>query len=95
MGDLSRTFPFCCLTPQAFAAEFDAVGVVNNSIQNGVSQGWIPNDIVPAGHRNLAGDEKRALLVAIIDDFEQVTPLVWGEDLRSPVVEDDEIYPLE
>ena len=38
---------------------------------------------------------KRSLVVAIIDDLEQIAALVGGERLRSPVVDDEEIDALE
>jgi len=41
---------------QAGAFQLDAVGTVNDAIQNGVSQGHVTNDLVPATDRNLAGD---------------------------------------
>jgi len=46
---------------QAPAGEFDAVGVVNDAIQNRFGQGGNADHVVLAFHRNLAGDDDRAL----------------------------------
>jgi hypothetical protein len=32
---------------------------VNDAIEDRVSQGWIPNNLMPAADGNLAGDEQR------------------------------------
>ena len=41
--------------------------------------------------RELAGDQRRAAAVAILDDLHQIAPLVGGEPIGSPVVEDQQI----
>src|SRR5208282_6618838 len=46
---------------------------------------------MPAVHGNLTGDDDRALVVAILDDFEQVARLFGGERLRPPIVEDEQL----
>ena len=77
---------------QALAGEFDAVGVVNDAVQNGVGQGGNADQVVPAVHGNLAGDDDGALVVAIPDDFEEIARLVGIERLRPPVVQDQQLY---
>ena len=42
---------------------------------------------MPTVDRNLAGDDERALVVAILDDFEQIARLIGGERFGSPVVD--------
>ena len=49
------------------------------------------DQVMPAVHGNLAGDDERALVVAILDDFEQVARLIGGERLRPPIVEDEQL----
>src|SRR5271156_3586840 len=46
---------------------------------------------MPAVHGNLAGDDERALVVAILDDFEQVARMFGGERLWAPIVEDEQL----
>jgi hypothetical protein len=47
---------------------------------------------VPAVHGNLAGDDDGALVVAVLDDFQEIARMVGAERLRSPVVEDQQFY---
>ena len=48
------------------------------------------DQIMPAVHGNLAGDDERAFVVAILDDFEQIARLIRGERFGSPVVQDEQ-----
>jgi hypothetical protein len=54
---------------------------------------WFGDDLVPVLDRDLAGDDGRSALVAIIDDFEQIAALLAGERSEAPVVEDEQIDP--
>lgn len=42
---------------QAGAFQFDAVGAVDDAVQDGISQSHIADDLMPAGYGNLAGDQ--------------------------------------
>ena len=44
--------------PHGFALELDAMSPVNQSIQNGIGHGGITDHLVPAGGRELAGDQR-------------------------------------
>ena len=46
---------------------------------------------MPLVERELAGDERRAAAIAVLDDLHQVPPLVRIEPVRAPVVEDQQI----
>ena len=48
----------------------------------------IADHLVPSTDRDLAGDQQRASVVAIIDDLEQIAALLGIERLRPPVVDD-------
>ena len=74
---------------QAFAGEFDAVGVVNDAIEDSVSECRIADDVVPAIGRHLAGEKDRAGIIAVLDDFQQIAGLVGGELFGPPIVEDE------
>ena len=41
--------------------------------------------------RELAGDQRRAAAVAVLDDLHQIAPLAGGEPVGPPVVEDQQI----
>jgi len=70
----------------AGAFQFEAFDAVNDRISNV----QIANDLVPASHGNLAGDQQRALVVAVVDDLQQVAALFGGQWLGPPVVDDQQ-----
>jgi hypothetical protein len=43
---------------QALAREFDAVGVVNDAVEDGVGERGNANQVVPAVDGNLTGDDE-------------------------------------
>ena len=50
---------------------------------------------MPASHGDLAGDQQRALVVAVVDDLQQVAPLLGGERLWPPIVDDQQARALD
>ena len=54
---------------QALAGELDAIGVVNDAIEDGIGERRIADDLVPAVDRQLAGDDDGAGVVAVLDDL--------------------------
>jgi len=61
---------------------------VDDAIEDGVGNSWIADDLVPALDRQLAGDEDRMGIVAILDDLKQVAALfgvelVWSQPSRT------------
>ena len=46
------------------AIEFEAVGVVDEAVENGVGEGWIADQLVPLVERKLAGHEDGEVLAA-------------------------------
>ena len=60
----------------ALAGEFDAIGVVDEAVEDGVGDGGIADDFVPVVDGHLAGDDGRAALVAVLDDLEEIAALV-------------------
>ena len=44
--------------PQGFAAEFDAVGVVDDAVENGVGERGVADDVIPLRDGNLTGDHE-------------------------------------
>ena len=59
----------------------------NDAVEDGVGEGWDADQIMPAVHGNLTGDDERALVITILDDFKQITRLVGRKRLRSPIIE--------
>ncbi len=50
---------------------------MDDSVENGVGERRDANHIVPAIDRNLAGDDEGALVVAVLDDFEEIAGVSW------------------
>jgi hypothetical protein len=53
--------------------------VVDEAIEDGVRNGWLPKGVVPFAHRQLAGDHRGARLVAVFDDLEEIGGLLGRE----------------
>ena len=60
------------------------MGAVNDAVQNGIAEGWIADELVPASYRDLAGHQQRPFLVAVLHDLQQVTALLAGQRARGP-----------
>src|SRR4051794_11168017 len=67
------------------------MGIVNDAIQDGVGQGGIPDQGMPAVHRDLAGDQGGAAAIAVFDDFEHVVALLGAERFEAPIIKDKEL----
>src|SRR5215470_10740792 len=79
------------LLAQAVAAELQAMSVMDDAVEDGVGEGRFADQIVPAVDRDLAGDQRGAAAVAVLDDLQQVVTLLGTERLKTPVVEDQEL----
>lgn len=69
--------------------KFDAVGIVDEAVEDGIGNGWIGDHVVSVIEGNLAGDDRRTLLVSILDDFQEIAALLVGELFRPPIVQDE------
>ena len=61
-GDSFRSI----LSAQTLAAELQSVSVVNNPVEDGVGQGRLANQVMPAVDWDLAGDQRGAAAVAVL-----------------------------
>ena len=71
--------------------QFQPIGIVDNAIEDGVGEGRFADDVVPLVGRQLTGDERRSVAVAVLGDLHQIAPLIGRETIRAPVVEYQEI----
>jgi hypothetical protein len=55
--------------------QIDFVSIVDNAIQDGVSQRWVLNELMPMIYGELTGDQGRPESVAIVDDFQEISTL--------------------
>ena len=60
--------------PQAFSGECQAVSVMNEAVEDRVGECRVADGFVPVLDRQLAGDDRRAAPVAVLEDLEQVAP---------------------
>ena len=67
------------------------MGVVNEAVEDGVSDGGIGDDLVPMLDRHVAGDDGRSALMAIVDDFEEIATLLACKRGEAPDVEDEQV----
>ena len=75
------------------ALELDAMGVVDEAVEDGVAQGGIGNPLMPGGYGELAGDDGGGSAMPIIDDFQQVAPLLGRQWGQAPVVKNEQLDP--
>jgi hypothetical protein len=77
--------------PEAVAGEVEAVGVVDEAVEDGVGVGWVADHGVPILDGELTGDDGRAATVAFLEDFEEVVAGLGIERLEPPIIEDEEL----
>ena len=64
------------------------MGVVNETVQNGVGVGGIADNLMPAVHGQLGSDHRRAAAVTLFEDFQEIVAGGGVERLQPPIVED-------
>jgi hypothetical protein len=67
-----------------FSGEIDAMGVVDDAVEDGVGVGRVTDDLVPFVDRDLAGEDGRATAVAFFEDFVEVAAGADVEGGRAP-----------
>ena len=75
---------------QRRAFELDAMGAMDDAVEDRVGQGGIGDHLVPSTDRDLAGDQQRSAVVAVVDDLEQIAALLGIERFRPPIVDDQQ-----
>src|SRR6187551_3602165 len=83
------------LLAQTVTAELQAVGIVNDAVEDRVGQSGIPDQGMPAVHRDLAGDQGGAAAVAVFNDFEHVVALLGAEWFEASIIEDQQLAAAE
>lgn len=71
--------------------EFDAFGVVDEAIEDGVGEGGVLELAVPEFDGELAGDEDAAALLPVFEEFEEQRLMAGAHGHEAEVVEDDQI----
>ena len=64
---------------------------MDQPVADGVGEGGVADDLVPGLDRELAGDERRSALVAVLDHLQEVAALLVLEGSEAPVVDDQKL----
>ena len=75
----------------AVAFEGDTVGVVDDSVEDGIGDGGFADHVMPLGNGQLRGDEGGFSPVALFEDFQEIEALLIVEGVSSPVVENEQL----
>ena len=79
-----RRWDFLILTDPSVSVKFlflshgssfqlNSVSIVNQSVQDGIGDGRVPDMIMPVFNRELTGDQGGTRSITVFDDFEQVS----------------------
>ena len=63
-------------------------GAAPNTVEDGVGEGGLVDHGMPGVDGELAGDDGRARLVAVLDNLHEVPALAGGGSVGAPVVEE-------
>jgi hypothetical protein len=67
------------------------VNIVNDPVQDGISNPGISNMIVPFFHGELTGDEGRTDAVPFLDHFEKISGFILIEGGQPQIVRDEQM----
>src|SRR6516164_338848 len=76
---------------QTLAGEIDAMGVVNEAVEDGVGISRVADERVPFVDGDLASEDRRAAPVTFLEDLVEVTTSPGVEWFEAPIVEDKEL----
>ena len=79
------------LFPHGTSLQVDPDGVVEQSVEHGVSDGGIGEELVPFTRRHLAGDERGVSLGPVVDHLEEIMLGLALKGSDPPVVQDEKI----
>lgn len=79
------------LLSRALVGEFDAVGIVDKPVEDGVGDRGITDHVVPMFDGHLTGYNRGPFLIAVLNDLQEVAPLLVAEFLRASVIKDEQV----
>ena len=88
---MARVLGVCALFSHGIAAEFNAIGGLYKSIQDGVCERGIRHGLVPVFDGYLACGNGRAFLDSIIQNLEEVFFLRLSQRTEPPIVQHEDI----
>src|SRR6266446_846306 len=69
----------------------DLTSVMHQAVKDRVSERRIPQSLMPVFNRELTGDKRGPVTVAIFDDLQYVAPVFIAEWSQTPVVQNQQI----
>jgi hypothetical protein len=64
----------------------EAVGCVDEAVEDVVGDGRVGDDVVPVIDRQLAGEDGAGAAVTVVDDLEDVAALLGRQGRQAPIV---------
>ena len=71
--------------------ELNAVGIVDQTIQDGISGGRISDLLMPVGDGELGGEDRGSTVVAILADLVKVPSLGLAQGIHGPIIDDQHV----
>jgi len=63
---------------------------VDEPVKDRLGEGWLPNRLMPVRDRQLAGDDRGPAILAIVEQFQDISTIVIPERGQAPVVEHED-----
>ena len=67
------------------------MGAVQDSIRDRVGYRWVADVVVPFVDGNLASDQSGARSITVLDDLEEIAPVLVAERGNAPVIQNQQI----
>ena len=64
---------------------------MDETVEDGVGEGWLTDEVVPGFDRELTGHQRRAAAVTILDDLHEIAPLAGVEAVGTEVIEYEQV----
>ena len=71
--------------------ELNAVGIVDQTIQDGIRGGRISDLLMPMGDGELGGQDGGSIVIAILADLVEVPSLGLGQGIHGPIIDDEHV----
>lgn len=91
VGVVARRHRLTPLLAHGFAAENQAVGVMDQSVEDRVGERRVAQVAMPVIDRQRTGDQRGAALVAIVEDVEQIAHGLMGERREAEIIEEQQV----
>ena len=63
---------------------------MDEPVKDRIGEGWLPNRLMPVRDRQLAGDDRGPAILAIVEQFQDISTIVIPERGQAPVVEHED-----